>query len=535
MVTAGYNATGKFSSSLNAGRGDGPINFVPVGSFTVECWVKTAAQTTLQVAFGQSGAFWMGISAANQAVANYGSGGTAVALATAVVIGDSVWHHLELVIDSAAGGKLFVDGVLASSSATTPATSVMLTTGTINVRQNFGGGAGFNFVGEVDEHVVWSIARHSGAFTPPVAAYVGNEAYLLALWHLDGNGTNSANYTTITAVDPIGGQNIMVLVPGTYSAATPTNIILYCHGAGEDQTALITDTLKFACRDSLIAAGYILAGSVAGGANVWGNQTAVDAYAALDKYIRNNYNVRAVAVWSQSMGGMGGLQTISQNKVDACGWLGTYPVCNLANLYSLSVYTADINTTFGITGVGNATYSNKTHGADPVLKPARAYKKIPFRFYASAGDTTVPKVNNTDQLQAIVLASKQEAVTVVCTGNHGDPSHFVPSEYLAFFQRCFASAIPATRTVSLTLTTDGLTVASNLTGLRWAFYEEITPDIALQPVSKGSGATTSSLGVFSVTVSTYLDIGAVGWIIVTDSNGTVSFPQKVFSGPVTLS
>ena len=43
--------------------------------------------------------------------------------------------------------------------------------------------------GAVDEVAVWKAVQYTGTFTPPSSAYVGTEANLIALYHLDGNMT----------------------------------------------------------------------------------------------------------------------------------------------------------------------------------------------------------------------------------------------------------------------------------------------------------------------------------------------------------
>jgi hypothetical protein len=60
-----------------------------------------------------------------------------------------------------------------------------------------------------------------------------------------------------------------------------------------------------------------------------------------------------------------------------------------------------------------------------------------MRFYASGSDTVVGKAQNTDVTKAIVNTYCRESTVIATTGNHGDPSNFVPSEYVAFAARCF--------------------------------------------------------------------------------------------------
>lgn len=278
-------------------------------------------------------------------------------------------------------------------------------------------------------------------FLIPILLLTKDTSFSIDSWKVASS--NPYKYNLVDSTDTYTGQQIRILTPNInaanpYNSANPTPVILYAHGASEDHTSITTDGMKSATINALMDAGYIVASTNAHGNN-WGNQSSVDDFNALAKYVRSNYNVKGMAMWSQSMGGLTGLQVVTQGNVDLVGWLGTYPVCNLANLYSLGTYVSQINTAYGITGSGLLTYANQTNGHDPVLKSAKAYKDIPMRFYASPSDTVVPKANNADALSAIVANSRSEAVTVVCSGNHGDASHFQPSDYAAFFNRCFSA------------------------------------------------------------------------------------------------
>lgn len=108
----------------------------------------------------------------------------------------------------------------------------------------------------------------------------------------------------------------------------------------------------------------------------------------------------------------------------------------------------------------------------------------------------------------------------------------LPTEY----NSGVVAVVPAT-TVTLTLTTDGSTAAASLTGLKWAFYEQAHPDVFAVPVSQGTAGSTDGSGVLTLTVSTVLAVGAVGWLTISNSDGTTtqSPAESAFSGPVTLS
>ena len=99
---------------------------------------------------------------------------------------------------------------------------------------------------------------------------------------------------------------------------------------------------------------------------------------------------------------------------------------------------------------------------------------------------------------------------------------------------------PAGRTVTLRLVNKAESGAAmpSLTGLRWAFYDTTDPSAwAAGPVDKGSSESTDGSGDLVVSLpNTTLTAGQVGWLIVTDSDGTVtqSPPCRSFCGPVTV-
>jgi hypothetical protein len=106
---------------------------------------------------------------------------------SAVTIDDGAWHHLALV-STPTGQTLFVDGVSATTS------SQVQQQGTTSF-QCFG--IGFNgnvaapgapVAAEIDEVVIWNTSQYTTTFTPPTSPYLGTEAGLVAVWHMDSNG-----------------------------------------------------------------------------------------------------------------------------------------------------------------------------------------------------------------------------------------------------------------------------------------------------------------------------------------------------------
>ena len=91
------------------------------------------------------------------------------------------------------------------------------------------------------------------------------------------------------------------------------------------------------------------------------------------------------------------------------------------------------------------------------------------------------------------------------------------------------------RTVTITLVNSVGATLPSLTGLKWALFDQATPDLLVAPSSKGSGASTNGAGVLQLIIpTTGLAVNGTGWLIVSDSDGTTtqSPASKAFSAPV---
>jgi hypothetical protein len=95
------------------------------------------------------------------------------------------------------------------------------------------------------------------------------------------------------------------------------------------------------------------------------------------------------------------------------------------------------------------------------------------------------------------------------------------------------------RTVQLTLVTSpsDITPRTGLTGLVWAWFDQSTPNNFAAPTDKGAAGSTDSVGLLVLNLpNTALAAGGVGWLIVSNSDGTVGQTpaELAFSGPVAL-
>ena len=94
----------------------------------------------------------------------------------------------------------------------------------------------------------------------------------------------------------------------------------------------------------------------------------------------------------------------------------------------------------------------------------------------------------------------------------------------------------AATTVAITLVNTLNNPRALLSGLKWAFFDQATPDLFGLPVAKGIGEVTDGSGILAIDITgTALYAGNTGWLIVTDSDGSAATAHKAFCGPVVVS
>jgi hypothetical protein len=185
----------KFSNGL-AAPSDANYISLPTGlassiglTCTMEAWVSTSASGTIRIAFS-FGVSWFGILANNHFGGDWGGFGS---VDSGITINNGGQHHVAAVF-TATSLKLYVDGVLGSTTSG----SFLLPGASVGNLGRFSGSAGFAWSsGTVDEFAVFNIAKYSSTFTPPTSAYTGSEANLIALYHLQSDGTDSAVVVTV--------------------------------------------------------------------------------------------------------------------------------------------------------------------------------------------------------------------------------------------------------------------------------------------------------------------------------------------------
>jgi hypothetical protein len=181
---------GKFSNSAGTFTTGNYFN-CPAGAntftaalYTLQAWVKTSS-TDWQaiVAIGTTGTTqaYIYISTGGLPTCWQGNG----AGVTSSSIADGNWHLITCGTNGSTN-KLFVDGTYIGSAATSATVPNLAWRIGLNNTTNDPSD------GEIDEISFWGTELYgTTSFTPPTSAYCGDEANLVALYHLDSNGNDS--------------------------------------------------------------------------------------------------------------------------------------------------------------------------------------------------------------------------------------------------------------------------------------------------------------------------------------------------------
>lgn len=202
-ISGGSFATGKFGQALVlAGGGDGTATstaHVPAsGTFTASVWFKRSGNPSdLSLIITQANAFWIAVNNSGQLQASYGSGSNETSLTTTSSVVDNVWHLAEIVVGSS-GATLYFDGAQVATNAKSDTTAGVSRTANYFAIGQFDPAisAGFKFAGSIDEVAILSGDQHATSI--PTSARNASSTGILNLWHLDGDGADSAAASAIS-------------------------------------------------------------------------------------------------------------------------------------------------------------------------------------------------------------------------------------------------------------------------------------------------------------------------------------------------
>lgn len=138
-------------------------------------------------------------------------------------------------------------------------------------------------------------------------------------------------------------------------------------------------------------------------------------------------------------------------------------------------------------------------------------------------------------LNLVLVSDRNIPKSLAYDLSHDPDIAFEPERHSFYFSAGGGGA--TTKTVSITLQNAAGAVQQSLTGLRWAFFDDVTPDTLVAPTDQGTGETTDGSGVLTVTLTnSALTNGQTGYLIVSDTDGTTtqSPSHKGWQGPVTV-
>ena len=193
--------------------------------------------------------------------------------------------------------------------------------------------------------------------------------------------------------------------------------------------------------EALLTAGYIVCGCENYADNLYGNNNNRNACVDFFHHMTETYNVEnRCYMIGASNGALTSLNAayLLQGAVKAM--ILQYPLTCLVNQYeSHADHQAGIRTAYGITDTDitaeELAVAVATH--DPLTVDVVSGKKVgafpPTALYYSQSDAVVNYQQNAIALADMLTASNKVVKAVKCSGQHGDKSMFVPTDFVAWF------------------------------------------------------------------------------------------------------
>lgn len=187
-TAASYTAA-EFGNGLNGGYGY--VFGITPGAppFAFECWAKVAAPLAgAVIGCGPLQVFSL-VTSGFLSITD----GAGTQHASTTNICDGVFHHIAVTIDASANVVAYVDGVSILTFTVASLTSARWLNEKypLMIRSKATNGVATSNStwtnGIIDEVAIWNSLKYTTGFTPPVAPYVGTEANLLGVWHLDNS------------------------------------------------------------------------------------------------------------------------------------------------------------------------------------------------------------------------------------------------------------------------------------------------------------------------------------------------------------
>jgi acetyl esterase/lipase len=249
--------------------------------------------------------------------------------------------------------------------------------------------------------------------------------------HLTVSSTSIA-HTHLLQQNDSNGVSTWAIVPDSYNSQNPTPWIIYNHGFGQTISSIASNPPQANFVQSLAAAGFVVIASEYRNLTCWGNMECADDVANLQMLWRSQLNLwpRPFVV-GESMGGIVTWNAISHGALKPLAAVGLYPVCNLADMYTKSVFAPSIQTAYGFASPSG--YPAATKGFDPMLDPPSTFADVPIQIWVSRSDRVVVLSRNEAPFAKAINAAGGSVVIHISRGDHGNPSNFDAQAVIAFF------------------------------------------------------------------------------------------------------
>lgn len=239
--------------------------------------------------------------------------------------------------------------------------------------------------------------------------------------------------------------------PGVYykssTGPAPTKWVLWSHGATQSRESIRTNSYLTPVFNALIAAGYGIIGSDAGG-DLWGSDATLSHYRqAVATVDAAGETITHLCVLGMSMGGLAASLLSARGLLETDGYPvdGVWMVCPVLDLYSMNAGTfgAAIRGIYGIAnGATEAAFRAAVANHNPVDLAATEWDGLPVAFTHSVDDPVVALTPNTAALRAKITGHAKGNVLYPSTGGHGDDSSQFPSaDIIAFFNASIAGTV----------------------------------------------------------------------------------------------
>jgi len=235
-------------------------------------------------------------------------------------------------------------------------------------------------------------------------------------------------------------QPIHMSLPKNHDSRVPVPLVIMHHGYGGSELSIFNDSLAPQAYEGLLESGYAVLSINGGpyqGGNTFGNALSQVYIEKAYKWAAERYAIGPVLLWGVSMGGLVVSNALARRAIpNIMGVLYTYPALDIKSVWNNGNgdFAVPLRAAYNLTS--DSQFDAATKAFDPMRQSVHAFRGVPMRFYASPQDEVALMSVHTTPFAAKMVAAGYDATVVQCTGLHGDPSHFKPSDYVDFFNRC---------------------------------------------------------------------------------------------------